>query len=248
MENNNIIISFTSYPARFKYCPKVIDSILNNTIQPYKICLTVYKDDLEYLPEELQIYIENNIIELIIAEEDLKCHLKYFYVMQKYRENPIIIIDDDSVYPNDLISSLYYEYLKTGNYILSRRTTRKIYNNKGLVESKYWPKEYKNISYPSFELVANGVGGVLYPPDILHITNDCIPLIKQVLYNDDIYLHYLSMIYIIPTLYVNNNKNHPTNIDGSQDNALWLSRNDEHNQDNECDKAINLLLKQKYLK
>ena len=239
MIDNNVIISFTSYPPRFKYCCKVIDSILNNIIRPYKICLTVYKNDIEFIPKDLQQYIDNNIIELIEADLDLKCHKKYFYVMQKYRDNPIITIDDDCYHLPDLIMSL----LRVNyNCVRARRVHRKTYdeNHKVNIFSK-WEHDVKD-TIPSFDLFAEGVGGVYYPANILNISDDMIPEIMQCLYNDDIYLNYLEVKNNIPVVYVPNSRSHPFWIDDSQKTGLWLTRNKQDNEDNDTNKAINLFL------
>ena len=81
---NNIIISLTSYGTRLKLVPKIIFSILIGTIKPAKICLTLFKDDVKFIPAELQLLIDNNIVELLVADENIKSHLKYFYCLQKY--------------------------------------------------------------------------------------------------------------------------------------------------------------------
>ena len=241
---NNVIVSFTSYPKRFKYCCKVIDSILQNTIKPYKICLTVFKDEIEYIPEDLQQYIDNNIVELISAEEDLKCHLKYFYVMQKYRNNPIITIDDDCWHLNDMIESLLR--VKHKNCVIARRVHQKTYDKNNIVNPfNMWNHDVHNILIPSFDLFAEGVGGVLYPPNILNITDDIIPEIKQCLYNDDVYLNYLELKNNIPVAYAPNSRSHPYWIDDSQKYGLWLTRNKSDNENNETIKAVNLFLRKK---
>jgi len=39
----------------------------------------------------------------LIADEDLKPHKKYYYVMLKHRSVPIITVDDDLAYDDDLV-------------------------------------------------------------------------------------------------------------------------------------------------
>ena len=239
------IIAFTSYPDRFEYCISMIQSLVFNTMETYKICMTVYKDDLQYLPEELQMYIDNNIIELIVAEEDLKCHLKYFYVMQKYKDYPIILVDDDIIYSIDMIISLYNAYKQYPfNCIFARKVLYKKFDNINnlLLPHKEWEKNCIYIDYPSFDIMPQVNAGVLYPPNALDINDSYIPSIKQCLYNSDIYLYYLSLKNLIPTKYVSNYENELTYIDGSQSVALSLSKNYENNKNNEFDKTIKMFL------
>lgn len=51
--NNNIIVSLTSYKPRLPYADKSINSILNGTIKPCKIVLTLYKGDIQYISSDL---------------------------------------------------------------------------------------------------------------------------------------------------------------------------------------------------
>ena len=57
--------------------------------------MTLYKDDIKNIPEDLKFLIDEQFVELIVADKDLSPHLKYFYAMKKYKENPIITVDDD---------------------------------------------------------------------------------------------------------------------------------------------------------
>ena len=244
VNNYSPIVSFTSYKPRLQYCKTVIDSILQNTYKPFKIILTLSNKDIQYIPQDLQEYIDKNIIELLIANIDLKPHNKYFYSMQKYRENPIITIDDDIIYPKDLIESLYKSYINYPNCISARRVHKKTYDkNHKLNNYKKWIFENQDILDPSYELLCTGIGGILYPPDILKISDDNIKDIQKVITVDDIYLHYLELKNNIKCIYVKNNINHPPIINGSQDVALYKSINNFNSNINKNDEAINILLK-----
>ena len=64
----------------------------------------------------------------------------------------------------------------------------------------------------SKDLFATGVGGVIYPPDILHITDANLPDIYKCLYADDIYLKYLENKKGIKTIWVKNDNTEGTRI------------------------------------
>lgn len=242
------IISFTSYKDRLKYCSTVIKSILQNTIQPYKIVLTLYKDDAKLIVKNsmLDKYISSGKVELLICDIDIRSHKKYFYTMQKYRNHPIITIDDDVFYTPDLIESLMNSYKKYPNCVHGRRVHKKTYNDDGtLKEYKKWIFENQDILEPSTEIMCIGVGGVLYPPDILHINNDNLKDIYKYITVDDVYLHYLELKNHIKIVYCKNNKNHPDLLEGSQKTALWLTDNNFKGENN-TDKAIKELLNYNY--
>ena len=238
----NPIVSFTSYKPRLKYCKTVIDSLLANTYKPWKIVMTLAKEDVQYIPADLQEYIDSGTVELIIADVDLRPHNKYFYSMQKYRENPIITVDDDIIYPEDLIQSLMDSYKQYPDCVHARRVHKKTYNWLGRIKPyRKWVFECKDVLSPSTELLATGVGGILYPPDILKISSNNIEDIMKVISVDDIYLHYLELKLGVRVVYVKNSMNHPPAIDGSQENGLYKINYLGNNND----LAINLLLKRR---
>ena len=173
-------------------------------MKPSKIVLSLYKEDILFLPNYLKDLINNKSIELIVTDIDLKYHKKYFYVMKKYRDYAIIIIDDDIIYTNDLIETLYNSYLKYPNYIHARRVHKIItnYNNKVLSYNK-WLQNYTFELNPSFYLFAAS-GGTLFPPNILNISDENIDEIYKCITADDIYLKYLSRKRNIKILWVPN--------------------------------------------
>ncbi len=108
--NEKVIVSLTSYPYRFKQ-PEMIKCLKSlveqDTKVPYKIVFNVFEGDIKEMPSELVSFVEENNIELYHCPLDLRSHKKYFYVMQKYKNLPIITVDDDIVYSKHLVSDLY---------------------------------------------------------------------------------------------------------------------------------------------
>ena len=222
----NIIVSFTSYKNRLQTSTinRMIDSLLNQTIYPFKIVMTLFKEDVKYINSYIQSLIDKNIIELIVVNIDIKPHKKYFYTMQKYRNNPIITVDDDIIYENTTIESLLKSYLLYPNYISARRVHKMRFNWKNkLMPYKKWIKEYNKEFKPSFYLFATTGAGTLYPPNILNISDYLLPEIYKCLNADDIYLKYLEIKKKIKTIYVKNNKpmGYPNNDPVVQETALY---------------------------
>ena len=114
--NEKYIVSITSFPQRYTLCAKTIFNLLKHqNYKKFHLVLTLFKDDYTQLSNELKLIIDNDLIEVIIAEENLCPHLKYFYVMQKYKTIPIITLDDDRKYSNNTIEVLVQKY-ETINY------------------------------------------------------------------------------------------------------------------------------------
>jgi len=234
--DDKIIVSITSYKKRLLHLKDVINSILKQTKKPYKICLTLYKEDIRYMDADLQNFLEENKIEIIITDEDLGPNKKWYYVMKKYKNNPIITIDDDIIYNNDLLKTLYDSYLKFPFSISARRVHKIKYDKEGNpIEYAKWLYEYKSEAFqPSFDLFATGVGGVLYPPNILNVDTIDINEIKKCLFADDIFLKKRENDLMKKVVWVkNNNLYSGKEIKEFKGNGLALvnnlkNRNDEY--------------------
>lgn len=185
---NDIVISLTSHGDRIKQCARTIFSIIQNTVKT-RIVLTVYKDDIEQVntAEDLKCLIDNNIVELIVAEKDLGPHLKYFYTMKKYNDFDIITIDDDIIYEPNMIKKLLEFNLKFPNKIIANRC----HFIKTLDYNK-WDKEIKTHT-SSHKNFGTGVGGIFYPKNCFKLDNDNIQEILKIKYADDIYLKILEL-------------------------------------------------------
>lgn len=215
---DKIIISLTSYDSRMKLAAKSIYSILKGTYKNIHIVLTLYKDDIKNIPEELKLFIDNDLIEIIEVDANLKSHLKYFYAMQKYKDNYIITIDDDFIYPINFIENL-----------IKHKHKKVIVAARGhiLKTSKY---DYTSIPIKnkiSLNNLGLGAFGIIYPPSCLTLSNDNIKEIEKILHNDDVYLKILELRNEIPTMILNLPANSYTELKTNTDNLRtenWKGR------------------------
>ena len=187
-----IIVSLTSNKNGFKKLKSVLKSIFNNTMKPSKIVLTLSKNDTAFLTKHLKNLIANKSIELIITDFDIQSHKKYFEVMKKYRDYAIITIEDNIIYTNDLIQSLFISYTNNPNCIHARSVRKIMTKNNKVLRYDKWLDNYTYELNPSFKLFAELEGGALFPPNILNISDDNINEINKCLISEDIYLKYLS--------------------------------------------------------
>src|SRR5699024_1699375 len=110
-----------------------------------------------------------------------------------YPKANVITVDDDVIYPPDLVKNLKKSHKKHPNSICSN-TTRiiKIYN--GTIQPyTTWSKPVGPLK-KSHQLQQIGVGGVLYPPHSLHEEVFNIKILKQkALEADDLWLKIMSL-------------------------------------------------------
>ena len=189
MNKDPIIVSLTTHSIRVAQVARTaIWSIIQNTYKNIHIVLTLYKDDLKLIPQDLQLMIDNGIVELIVANKDLGPHLKYFYAMQKYRENPVVTIDDDVIYPETMIEEMVNAYKKY-NCIIGRRCFPIL----NLNYHDWMRKGLAQFKEPTHKNFATGIGGILYPPNCLNLSDNNIEEILKIKYDDDFYLKVLEV-------------------------------------------------------
>ena len=155
--------------------------------------LTVYKDDVIYIPKKIRDYESQQKVRIIVSDVNLRPHLKYYHTMLEYPNSPIITIDDDQKYPAELFMQLYHKWQQHKNCVIANRCHLITYQDGRPLKYSQWEKEYKKITYPSDRLFATGVGGVLYPPGIFSKNDFNIDEMQKYITTDDIYLKMLEM-------------------------------------------------------
>lgn len=199
------IVSLTSHTkSRLAKLPKYLfQSLLKFNDKKFKIVLTLFKDDVQYITSEMKLLIDNGLVELIVADNNLKSHLKYFYAMKKYKDLPIITIDDDKIYPYKMFNYMLEEHYKRPNLVLCRSCQEFTFTNNKINPTEKWLKSPQHDISPKNH--AEGYAGILYPADCLHISDDIIPDIEKTIKSDDIFLSILEIrnkiqVYYLPKM------------------------------------------------
>jgi len=163
-----LIVSLTSFPLRIGKIWMVVECILRQKMLPNKIVLTLSKsqfpNDLRDLPTRLVRFAEKRILTIEFVEEDLRSHKKYYYTFQKYKNDIVVLLDDDIIYPSTLLSDLYSYHIKNPDCIIAHRC----YDVSKETGSKISP--YKKWNYsrdygvPLGKLFHTSGAGTLYVP------------------------------------------------------------------------------------
>lgn len=109
MSNERVIVSLTTWRARIRNIPVVLDTIFEQTKNPDKVILNLAFD--EEVPVEIQNYIENRSIE-VFRVPDTKVYKKLIPTLRRYPNDCVISIDDDYLYPNTMIEDFWNTHLK----------------------------------------------------------------------------------------------------------------------------------------
>ena len=164
----NLIISFTSFPARINDVWMVIESLKRQTVLPEKIILWLSKDqfpNVNDIPDSLK-QREDNLFEIRLVDGDIRSHKKYFYAMTEFPDKTFITCDDDVFYPPNMVKNLITAARMYPGCIIANVSSEMTYDENGvLLPYVEWKNNFK--PYASRNRVQIGIGGVLYPPNCL---------------------------------------------------------------------------------
>lgn len=187
----DLIVSFTSFPNRIETVWMVVQSIKRQTLLPAKIILWLSIDQFpgKKLPDNLLQEIDD-IFEVQFVEGDIRSHKKYFYVSQKYPEKHIFLIDDDILYCPDLLERVWNAHNKYPNAIISNYGFLIHYKPNCITPDVYntWKENFEESDNP--DLFFGSGGGTLFNPKRLYQDLTDIGLATKLTpYADDIWLN-----------------------------------------------------------
>ncbi len=188
-----LIVSLTSYPARFGTLQHTIKSLLDQTVRPDRIILWVGLGAAAQLP--------GTVVELVgerfaVKEcEDLRSFTKIIPTLMAYPDAFVVVADDDIYYPDYWLERLVTAFDPQQPTIVYHRGHRLAYLPDGsLAPYRSWERNVmdQDSLIPGTVIMPTGVGGVLYPPGSLPPETTDIPLLKQLSETcDDSWLYFM---------------------------------------------------------
>ena len=224
------IISFTSFGSRFKTVGAMIYSLLIQSFRNTHICMTVFKDDIKDLTEDIKLLINKDVIELIVADKNLCPHLKYYYAMKKYHNLPIITVDDDRIYTSNTISMLIKKYeTLTYKSVISTCAPKMIERNGVVMPDSLWCVGNRRMmpGEKSYIGMAEGFGGVLYPSNCFSNLDKRLDDIYACLYHDDLLLKVFEIEDGIPVTQIDGV--YGVDVEGIEQNLISSRIKNHHN-------------------
>lgn len=166
-----VIISMTSFPAAIKYAEQSIETILKGTVLPDKIIINLVLSNFEdkNILNPLQSLSQRYPI-VVINDCPIEYHsyLKLIPTLKLHPNDIIVTVDDDIVYPPDMLERLLKTHRMYPEDIIAMRCK--------LVDPekpyRFWKKFRRKHSllkrrHKNPRIMQTGVSGVLYPPNSL---------------------------------------------------------------------------------
>lgn len=233
-QNSPIIVSMTSFPARIDVVYLAIRSILNQTKKPSKIILWLAAEQFPEGEKELP----KTLMELkpkglhIQFCEDIKAHKKYFFSFQQFPKDLIVTVDDDVIYPENLLDVLFRVHEQHPNCVVANRVRLMDIKDGNFTPYRQWKINKLTDMSPSKLIFSTGVGGVLYQPDFFPKQLFDIEGIKKTqCMNDDIWLKAGQVLNNVSVVYTDFYYKPFIEIADSQKESLYS--NNVFNNDND---------------
>jgi hypothetical protein len=158
----SIVVSLTTFPARFDKAFLCVESLLRQSLKPDHLVLWVAETD-GTIPATLTKLEARGL--QIRRCKDIRSYKKIIYALKEFPECAIVTADDDFFYPRHWLRDLYAAYLAEPQIIHCHRAHLATGGCDGM------PAPYKEWSYgapgvvgPSQLLFPTSGAGVLYPP------------------------------------------------------------------------------------
>lgn len=221
---DSVIISLTSFPGRIDKVYLCINSLLRQSVRADKIILWLAKEQFPSgnIPKKLSDLI-NEQFEIRYCD-DLKSYKKIFYTAQEYKDDVIITVDDDTLYPEDWLVELVKTYQSNRDKVCCYRAHKMTLENGHIGSYSSWVGLSPDEVGPSRLLVPIGVGGVLYPPHYFDEVEFDFSLIREMCPTaDDLWLKAIGLKNGYETVKVYPNSKEWFTIKSSQRESLMQS-------------------------
>lgn len=162
-----LILSFTTYSKRIHDVHLVIESIAQQTVKPNRLILWLDEDEftLETIPLILHKQIARGL-EIRFCP-NYRSYKKLIPTLQFFPEANVITIDDDILYPYDMIEILCAEHERFPDCIIGHRAHKmKLTKENKILPYQQWDFETKDDKPSSLIFVTTG-GGSFFPAKCL---------------------------------------------------------------------------------
>jgi hypothetical protein len=164
-EDESVIVSLTTHPARIKSSWIAIISLFNQMAVNYKIILVLSKEEFQNkkIPWTIN-FLEKKGLNILWINKNFKSYNKLLPVKSKFPNSKIITFDDDVYYEKWRIKLLLEKSKTFPNAIIGFRGAEiKTTKDKKIYPYLKWVMA--NARTSNKKLFLTGVGGVLYPPN-----------------------------------------------------------------------------------
>lgn len=166
-KEHSIVVSLTTYDKRINDVYLCIESLFQQTLKADKIILWLSRKNFPTgdLPEILRLQQARGL-QVEFRDEDLGSYKKIVYALQSYPDSLIVTVDDDILYPPDMLDQLYRAYVASPGIVYSHRAYQIATRRNGDLNPYDKWKLAGDDGVASPLIFPTGVAGVLYSPGV----------------------------------------------------------------------------------
>jgi hypothetical protein len=165
---SDVVISLTSFPARYDKLHQVITGLRLQTVLPARVVLYIAHHQVAELPQKL-LKMQDDVFE-IRHSEDMRSFTKLLPALKDFPESKIVTVDDDVIYPAVMLEQLLTGHAEAPGSICCVRAHRPTFTATGDFQPyNDWEFNVQDDAarIPNKHIMPTGVGGVIYPPHSL---------------------------------------------------------------------------------
>lgn len=160
---SELIVSLTSFPARFPTLHLTIQALLTQSVAPDRVILWLYAPDARQLPEKVRCLTAEGL-EIRELDEDLKSYKKIIPALEVFPAAFVATADDDLYYPGEWLHDLVSAYASDCRHVIGCRAHRVRHGDCGaLAPYSEWEWELRGPAQGATVFLTGGAGA-LYPP------------------------------------------------------------------------------------
>ena len=160
-----LILSLTSYPARYDILHYTLMSLLDQTVKPDRTILWIAQSQYDALPSRVLSMQEHGLE--IRTCEDIRSYKKIIPVLEQFPGRFVVTADDDLYYEWNWLKKIVTAFDPAKPAIISRRAHRPTRNAAGRMNPyTQWDLQFimSPGEAPRADLFPTGAGGILYFP------------------------------------------------------------------------------------
>ena len=225
-------VSVTSHPARFNALALSLKALKSQILQPQSMNVFIAETDIAVLPDSIKELEKSGFIKISPCE-DLGSGKKLIPALKVQSNLPIITIDDDLYFENDLFLHLMINHYLYPDAIIAARVHQLAVNDsKDVLPFSAWHKHYDLSEGPSNDLMPTSGAGTLFPPKAMHEDASNAALYTELSHNTDDLWWYFQARRKGTLVRRLSGLDHLNFIDSTQDDGLWKNGNQDRNEVN----------------
>lgn len=168
-----LVVSLTSYRKRFDILHLTLRRLLDQSVRPDRLILWIAQEERGLLPPAV-LALQQEGLEILFCP-DIKSYKKIIPTLEEEPSAFIVTADDDVRYPKHWLAGLVHAWNGELRTVVAWRAHRIVLDPESGAPLPYrkWQWTCTDAPQTSTLLFPTGVGGVLYPPGVLHadVTN-----------------------------------------------------------------------------